>query len=57
MRKQAAILTALLVTFAATPSHAEQSAYTTLDLGACREIPPNPDDPLESGVWHCAGYR
>src|SRR5690606_28981549 len=24
---------------------------------ACREVPPDPDDPLQSGVWWCDGYR
>lgn len=37
-------------------SAANSSAYTTLDLGQCRQEPPDPDDPLQSGVWWCEGH-
>jgi hypothetical protein len=35
----------------------KSSAYTKLDLAACRQEAPNPDDPLEGGVWWCEGYQ
>lgn len=42
----------------AVPAAAENSsAYTRIDLAACREIPPEPEDPLESGAWWCDGYE
>ncbi|HMN84842.1 MAG TPA: hypothetical protein PKA74_02465 [Bauldia sp.] len=41
---------------AASPAAANESAYTTIDLAACREEAPDPDDPLQSGVWWCEGY-
>jgi hypothetical protein len=47
-----------LVLAATTPSaHAEnKSAYTRLDLAQCRGETPDPDDPLQSGIWWCEGY-
>jgi hypothetical protein len=44
---------------AATPAAAGEmvSAYTRLDLAACREVPPASDDPLPSGAWWCDGYE
>lgn len=56
MRKLMAAPALLLAMLAAQPSHAEQSAYTPLDLGACRQIRTDPGDPLASGIWHCSGY-
>ncbi|MBN9022651.1 MAG: hypothetical protein J0H08_11280 [Rhizobiales bacterium] len=48
----------LALAAAAVPARAENaSAYTRIDLDACRAIPPEPDDPLESGAWFCDGYR
>jgi hypothetical protein len=53
----------LVLFFAAgAPAPAEDagpnaSAYTQLDLAACRAVPPDPDDPLESGAWWCTGHR
>lgn len=42
---------------AMTPAAAENaSAYSKIDLAACRAIPPAPDDPLESGAWWCDGH-
>jgi hypothetical protein len=44
---------------AAAPSLADglfESAYTKLDLAACRSEPPNPDDPVAGGTWWCEGY-
>jgi hypothetical protein len=47
----------LVFVAAAPPAHAENgSAYTRLDLAQCREEAPDPDDPLQSGVWWCEGY-
>ena len=34
----------------------KDSAYTSLKLDQCRQAPTDPDDPLQSGVWWCAGY-
>jgi hypothetical protein len=51
-----AVLAAAALIGLAAPASAQQSAYTTLDLGKCRQDPINPNDPLQSGVWHCAGY-
>jgi hypothetical protein len=57
MRNQVAILAlALAAAGTAAPAQAEDSAYTSLDLAACKETPANPDDPLETGVWRCTGY-
>lgn len=49
---------AVAVIVLATPAAAIEntSAYTKLDLAECRQEPPNPDDPLQSGVWWCEGY-
>lgn len=43
---------------AAVPAGAQgyESAYTTIDLAQCRQQPVDPQDPLGSGVWWCAGY-
>jgi hypothetical protein len=52
-------LTLLLtaIAFAAPAVAAENSsAYTKIILDQCREQPPDPDDPLQSGVWWCEGY-
>jgi hypothetical protein len=50
-------LSLLLPLLAAIPAAAENlSAYTKIKLDACREIPPAPDDPLESGAWWCGGH-
>ena len=52
------LILAALSVLAAAPAFAEdnQSAYTRIDLAACREEAPDPDDPLESGSWWCDGY-
>jgi hypothetical protein len=44
---------------AVTPALADtyDSAYTSLDLAACRQEVPDPEDPLASGVWWCEGYQ
>lgn len=53
----AAVATGLIAGLLATPAAAENtSAYTKIDLTGCREIPPDPDDPLQSGTWWCEGY-
>jgi hypothetical protein len=50
-------LSLFLPLLAAIPAAAENlSVYSKIDLDACREIPPAPDDPLESGAWWCDGY-
>jgi len=52
------VLVAVAV-LAASPAiaAANESVYTKLDLAACREEAPDPDDPLQSGVWWCEGYQ
>lgn len=56
-RRHAIGLSLVLTLLAAAPAAAEnRSAYTRLDLDACREIPPAKDDPLQSGAWWCEGY-
>ncbi len=52
----AAGLGVALVVAASVPAAAQQSTYTSLDLGKCRQEPIDPRDPLQSGVWHCDGY-
>ena len=47
---------ALVLGTAPTAAVANESAYTKLALAACREEAPDPDDPLQSGVWWCEGY-
>jgi hypothetical protein len=49
---------AALVMLAALPAMAgdKSSVYTKLDLAACRQEPPNADDPLEGGIWWCEGH-
>jgi hypothetical protein len=50
-------LSLCLPALAAVPAAAENaSAYTKLNLDACRAIPPATDDPLESGAWWCDGH-
>lgn len=52
-----AIGLSLVLPLLAAPAVAENaSAYTKIELAACREIPPAPDDPLESGAWWCEGH-
>ncbi len=47
----------LILAVSAPPAQAEnRSAYTGLDLAQCREEAPDPDDPLQSGIWWCEGY-
>ena len=55
--KPLAVALVVLAGFA-SPAFANEkaSAYTDIDLGACRSEPADPDDPLESGVWWCKGY-
>ncbi|HET7714559.1 MAG TPA: hypothetical protein VFK86_02930 [Bauldia sp.] len=47
---------ALTVLVATPAAAANSSAYTKINLAACRPIPPAPDDPLQSGAWWCDGY-
>jgi hypothetical protein len=50
-------LSLALPLLAAIPAAAENlSAYSKINLDACRAIPPDPDDPLESGAWWCDGH-
>jgi hypothetical protein len=50
-------LSLLLPLLATAPAAAENSsAYTKINLAACRAIPPAPDDPLQSGAWWCEGH-
>jgi hypothetical protein len=56
-RRNAIGLSLLLPLVAAIPAAAENlSAYSKVNLDACRAIPPAPDDPLESGAWWCDGH-
>ncbi len=56
-RRDAIGLSLCLPLLAATPAAAENaSAYSKIDLAACRSIPPAPDDPLQSGAWWCDGH-
>jgi hypothetical protein len=51
-------LSLILPCLTALPAAAENlSAYTKINLAECREIPPAPDDPLQSGAWWCDGYQ
>ena len=52
----AGIRLTLLLPAAAAFAEDNSSAYTKIDLAACREEAPDPDDPLESGTWWCEGY-
>ncbi len=56
MRLQNLLGLALAVFLLAGPAKAQTSTYTALDLATCRQEPINPKDPLQSGIWHCAGY-
>jgi hypothetical protein len=54
----AAALSLMLPCLIALPAAAGNlSAYTKINLAECREIPPAPDDPLQSGAWWCEGYE
>jgi hypothetical protein len=56
-RRNAIGLSLALLLLAAIPAGAENlSAYTKINLDACRAIAPAPDDPLESGAWWCDGH-
>lgn len=46
----------MITVIAAAPAAAEESVYTTIDLGACPQAPIDVNDPLQSGIWQCAGY-
>jgi hypothetical protein len=52
-----AAVAVLIVLAAALPAAAAEntSVYTRLDLAKCRELPPDPDDPLAGGEWLCPG--
>ncbi|MCP4380631.1 MAG: hypothetical protein GY798_04290 [Hyphomicrobiales bacterium] len=50
------LLTASLLAIPALAADSVTSAYTNIDLATCRQEPVDPDDPLQSGVWWCAGY-
>lgn len=56
-RLNAAVAAVLLPFLAAGGAEAAESTYTPIDLAACAATPPDPDDPLASGVWTCPGYR
>lgn len=51
-----ALLLFLLVVGAPALAADYDSAYTSLELGDCRQEALNPDDPLGGGVWWCQGY-
>jgi hypothetical protein len=56
--RHASGLSLLAMAAAVFPAAAENaSAYTQLDLAACRALAADPDDPLESGAWWCVGHR
>jgi hypothetical protein len=42
---------------AASAEAENSSAYTDLDLSTCEQEPPDPNDPLQSGVWWCEGLN
>ena len=52
---RAIALAAVVALAAPGAALANSSVYTDLDLGKCREEPPDADDPLKSGVWWCEG--
>ena len=37
-------------------ANAAESEYTPIALDQCQALPIDPDDPLQSGGWACAGY-
>jgi len=37
-------------------ANAEESVYSSIALESCETAPPDPLDPLESGVWLCTGH-
>ena len=52
---RAIALAAVVALAAPVAALANSSLYTDLDLGKCREEPPDADAPLKSGVWWCEG--
>jgi hypothetical protein len=57
MARLPASIAVLAVAILPLPASAEESAYTSIALESCQLQAPNPEDPLESGVWLCAGYQ
>jgi len=51
-----AVLACLLAAAPALADGVFESAYTKLDLAACRQEPLDPEDPVEGGTWWCEGY-
>ena len=56
MHRMLAGLGIIMAVAAAAPAVAEESVYTTIDLGACSQGPVDAKDPLQSGIWQCDGY-
>ena len=50
------ILLLAAMAFSAPAAAETASAYTKINLDQCQEQPPDPEDPLQSGVWWCKGY-
>ncbi len=57
MPRSLAIIAVLAIAALPLPASAEESVYTSVDLESCQFQPPDPKDPLQSGVWLCAGYQ
>lgn len=56
-RRNAIGMSLALPLLAPIPAAAENlSAYSKINLDACRAITPAPDDPVESGAWWCDGH-
>jgi hypothetical protein len=56
VNRLAILLPFLLLAAPALANGAFESAYTKLDLAACRQEPLDPEDPVEGGTWWCDGY-
>jgi len=56
MRRMLAGLGIMICFVGSSPAAAEESVYTTIDLGECQQAPVDVKDPLQSGIWQCAGY-
>ena len=48
---------ALTLACLSLPASAQESAYTSVALESCQLAPVDKNDPLESGVWLCAGHQ
>lgn len=56
-RHRLILLLGLVLSLGASAASAENaSVYTRLVLERCRAEPPDPEDPLQSGVWWCRGH-